>query len=46
VRDLLNELRDGGLMTGGPPAFCKRDCRAFADQLDHFLIRRLKEERG
>jgi uncharacterized protein len=45
VRDLLSELRDGGLMTGGPPAFGKRDCQAFADQLDRFLIRRLKEER-
>ena len=45
VRDLLSELRDGGLMTGGPPAFGKKDCQAFADQLDRFLIRRLKEER-
>jgi len=44
VRDLLSELRDGGLMTGGPPAFGKRDCQAFADQLDRLLIRRLKEE--
>jgi hypothetical protein len=46
VRDLLSELRDGGLITGGPPAFCKRDCQAFADQLDRFLIRRLKGERA
>jgi uncharacterized protein len=46
VRDLLSELRDGGMMTGGPPAFGKRDCQAFADQLDRFLVRRLKEERG
>ncbi|MCX5838096.1 MAG: YaiI/YqxD family protein [Deltaproteobacteria bacterium] len=46
LRDLLSELRDGGLMTGGPPAFGKKDCQAFADQLDRFLIRRLKEERG
>ena len=46
VRDLLSELRDGGLMTGGPPVFWKKDCQAFADQLDRFLIRRLKEERG
>ena len=45
VRDLLSELRDGGMMTGGPPAFGKRDCRAFADQLDRFLIRRLKGQR-
>ena len=42
VRDLLSDLRDGGMMTGGPPAFGKKDCQAFADQLDRFLIRRLK----
>jgi uncharacterized protein YaiI (UPF0178 family) len=42
VRDLLRELRDGGLMTGGPQSFGKKDCQAFADQLDRFLIRRLK----
>jgi uncharacterized protein len=46
LRDLLSELRDGGLMTGGPPAFGKRDCQAFADQLDRFLVRRLREEEG
>ena len=46
VRDLLSELRDGGLMTGGPPAFGKKDCQAFADQLDCFLIRRLKGKRA
>lgn len=45
VRDLLSELRDGGLVTGGPPVFGKKDCQAFADQLDRLLIRRLKEER-
>ena len=45
VRDLLSELRDGGLMTGGPLAFGKKDCQVFADQLDRFLSRRLKEER-
>ena len=46
VRDLLSELRDGGLMTGGPPAFGKKDCQAFADQLDRFLVRRLKSDRS
>ena len=45
MRDLLSELRDVGLMTGGPPAFGKKDCQAFAGQLDRFLIRRLKGER-
>jgi len=42
VRDLLSELRDGGLIAGGPAPFGKKDCRAFADQLDRFLVKRLK----
>ncbi|MDD5099734.1 MAG: YaiI/YqxD family protein [Syntrophales bacterium] len=45
VRDLLSELRDGGLITGGPPTFGKKDCQAFADQLDRFLVHRLNRER-
>jgi uncharacterized protein len=45
LRDLLSGLRDEGLMTGGPAAFGKKDCQAFADQLDRFLVRRLKEEK-
>ena len=43
LRDLLSELRDGGLLTGGPPTFSKRDCQAFVNQLDSFLTRRLRE---
>ena len=46
MRDLLTELRDNGLVTGGPPAFGKKDRRAFADQLDRFLVRRMNEEAG
>ncbi|MHB8772752.1 MAG: YaiI/YqxD family protein [Syntrophales bacterium] len=42
MRDLLNELRDGGLLTGGPPTFSKKDCQAFVNQLDSFLVRQLK----
>jgi uncharacterized protein YaiI (UPF0178 family) len=44
MRDLLNELRDGGMMTGGPSIFSKKDCRAFVNQLDSFLIRQLKNK--
>lgn len=44
LRDLLNELRDGGMMTGGPPKFSKKDCRAFVNQLDSFLVRQLNNE--
>jgi uncharacterized protein YaiI (UPF0178 family) len=46
LRDLLSGLRDEGMMTGGPPAFGKKECRAFADQLDRFLVRRLKEQKA
>ena len=46
MRDLLSGLRDGGLMTGGPPAFGRRDCQAFADQLDRFLIKSLMNKDG
>ena len=46
MRDLLNELRDTGMMTGGPAKFSKKDRQAFANQLDSFLIRQLKLENG
>jgi uncharacterized protein len=44
MRDLFNELRDNGMMTGGPAEFSKKDRQAFANQLDSFLIRQLKLE--
>jgi uncharacterized protein YaiI (UPF0178 family) len=44
MRDLLNDLRDGGMMTGGPSLFSKKDCQAFVNQLDSFLIRQLKNK--
>ena len=44
MRDLLNGLRDTGVMTGGPTEFSKKDRQAFANQLDSFLIRQLKLE--
>ena len=46
MRDLLNGLRDNGMMTGGPAEFSKKDRQAFANQLDSFLIRQLKLESG
>ncbi|MGA2553892.1 MAG: YaiI/YqxD family protein [Smithella sp.] len=42
MRDLLNELRNNGSITGGPAAFNTKDRKAFANQLDSFLIRQLK----
>ncbi|MEP1077533.1 YaiI/YqxD family protein [Leptolyngbya sp. PL-A3] len=37
LRDFLDELRSGGMDTGGPPPFNQRDREAFANQLDRFL---------
>ena len=45
MRDLLNELRDNGMITGGPAQFSKKDRQAFANQLDSFLVRQLKIEK-
>ncbi|HEY9878662.1 MAG TPA: YaiI/YqxD family protein [Leptolyngbyaceae cyanobacterium] len=40
LRNFLDELRSGGVDTGGPPPFNQRDRQAFANQLDRFLVRR------
>ncbi len=37
VRDLLDELRAGGQITGGPANFSAKDRQAFANQLDRWL---------
>ena len=37
VRDLLDELRGGGQITGGPANFSAKDRQAFANQLDRWL---------
>jgi uncharacterized protein YaiI (UPF0178 family) len=37
VRNLLDELRGGGLVVGGPSNFNARDRQAFANQLDRWL---------
>jgi uncharacterized protein len=39
MRNFLNELRSGGVETGGPPPFSQRDTAAFANQLDRFLTK-------
>lgn len=44
MRDLLGDLRDSGMITGGPAAFSKKDRQAFANQLDSFLVRQIKIE--
>ena len=42
VRDLMNELRSGGLIGGGPAGFGTKDRQAFANALDRYLIKCLK----
>ncbi|MCU0581786.1 MAG: YaiI/YqxD family protein [Syntrophales bacterium] len=37
LRNLMNQLRDNGLITGGPKAFGKKDRQAFANQLNNLL---------
>jgi len=46
LRGLFKELRDGGMISGGPAAFGKLDRQTFANRLDSFLTRHLKTENG
>ena len=39
MRDLMDQLRTDGAITGGPAAFNRKDVQAFANQLDRFLTR-------
>ncbi len=39
LRNFLDELRQGGTDTGGPPPLNQRDREAFANQLDRFLAK-------
>jgi len=44
VRNLLDELRGAGEITGGPAALGKSDHREFANSLDRFLTQQLGGE--
>lgn len=39
MRNFLDELRNSGVETGGPPPLHQRDREAFANQLDRFLTK-------
>lgn len=39
MRDLMDELRGSGEMTGGPAPLNQRDRREFANQLDRFIAK-------
>lgn len=40
MRDLMDELRGGGLITGGPSGYSAKDRQAFANQLDRWLSKK------
>lgn len=42
MRDLMAELRAGGLVQGGPAQFCNTDRQRFASSLDRQLTRMLR----
>lgn len=44
MRHLMEELRSGGMVGGGPAPLGTRDKQEFTNQLDKFVTRRLKEE--
>jgi len=44
IRNMMDEMRGNGVITGGPPAFSNADRMAFANQLDRFLTKHLKEK--
>lgn len=39
TRDLMDELRGAGLVSGGPPTLDHRNVQEFANQLDRFLTK-------
>lgn len=43
MRDLMSDLRDAGLVRGGPPPMGVADKQRFAKQLDSWLARRQRE---
>jgi len=43
TRNLLDQLRGSGQITGGPASFNKKDTIQFANQLDRFLTKHCKE---
>ena len=40
MRNLMETLRSGGLVTGGPAAYSQRDRQAFAKELERWLLGR------
>ena len=40
MRNVIDQLRGGGQVSGGPPNFGPKDRQAFANQLDRWLVKR------
>ena len=45
MRNLMDELRTGGMISGGPAALSPKDVQNFANQLDRFLTRHYHPKR-
>jgi uncharacterized protein YaiI (UPF0178 family) len=43
TRDLLTNLREGGLATGGPPPFEQRDRSRFKEALERVIVKKPKQ---
>ncbi len=43
VRNLMNDLRNEGIMTGGPKSFGNKEKQLFANALDKFLTKALRK---
>lgn len=39
MRDFMETMRSSGIQTGGPDAFSQKDRKAFANQLDRWLLK-------
>jgi uncharacterized protein YaiI (UPF0178 family) len=46
MRDLMAELRSGGLVQGGPSQFSMTDRQRFASSLDRLLTRMIRDQRA
>jgi uncharacterized protein len=43
TRNLMEDLRNRGIMPGGPTIFNKKDVQSFSNQLDRFLTKHVKK---
>lgn len=46
TRDLKAQLREGGVLTGGPPPFVERDRSRFSSALDGMIQRAMRQAEG